>query len=332
VQVIEKPSYLKALLTSQGNLYAGLGSFATGALLSLPFGLGVGLLPLLLYVTAASIASLYVPSLKSFRDRVDNLFNRQQRSVAREHLCREISLRAPGVVWEENAGAGAAAVPNTGNPPRYRQRGDKNAAVVADQAAAYQSAYRQMCERVSSLKMIAADRQTQMSNDDIDRLEDTTLDYLSLWLASLVTDDRSRSVDQDDVRRRISDLDAQLANAADTPESRQLRRAKSDYTALLARQSAMQTKRQAIEAAMMAMPDQIEEIYQMIMAAPYSSSISSKLDESLSKLRLQEELEQELDEDLRDTVPSLPERPILRALPTNPAVEAAKQAAASVKR
>jgi hypothetical protein len=330
---MQKPSYLKALLTSQGNLYAGLGSCAAAALLSLPFGLGIGLLPVLLYATGASIASLYIPGLKSFQDRVDNLFNRQRRTVAREHLCREISLRAPGVVWADEADASPAPVASTPNPTRYRQRGDKNPIAVADEAAGYQSAYRRMCERVSSLKMIAADRQTQMSSDDIERLEDTTLDYLSLWLASLVTEDRSRSVDQDDVRRRIGDLDAQLANAADSPEARQLRRAKADYTALLARQSAMQTKRQAIEAAMMAMPDQIEEIYQMIMAAPYSSSISSKLDESLSKLRLQEELEQELDEDLRDTVPSLPERPILRSVPAGPPADAAaRQAAASVKR
>jgi hypothetical protein len=331
--VTEKPSYLKALLTSQGNLYAGLGSCAAGALLSLPFGLGIGLLPVLLYITGASIASLYVPGLKSFQERVDNLFNRQQRTVAREHLCREISLRAPGVVWEGAAPNAAPPAPAISNSIRYRQHGDKNAPVAADEAAGYQTAYRRMCERVASLKMIASDRQTQLSNDDIDRLEDTTLDYLSLWLASLVSEDRSRSVDQDDVRRRIGDLDAQLANAGDTPEARQLRRARSDYTALLARQSAMQTKRQAIEAAMMAMPDQIEEIYQMIMAAPYSSSISSKLDESLSKLRLQEELEQELGEDLRDTVPSLPERPILRPLSAAPPADAAaRQAAASVKR
>jgi len=60
---------------------------------------------------------------------------------------------------------------------------------------------------------------------------------------------------------------------------------------------------------MMAMPDQIEEIYQMIMASPFSSSLSSKLDESLSRLRLEDELQQELNDDLHDSVPSLPDRP-----------------------
>lgn len=324
--MVEKPSYLKAMLSSQTNLYAGLGSCAAGALLSLPFGLGIGLLPVLAYAACASIASLYVPSSPTFRARVDSEFRRQQRAVARDHLCREIALRVPGIDWDSDP---AVVVPGDAST-RYRQKGGKTLPYVPSEAATYLSAYRRMCERVSSLQMVAADRQTQMSSDDIERLEDTTLDYLSLWLASLVTEDRSRSVDQDDVRRRIADLDAQLANAGDTPEARQLRRAKSDYTALLGRQSAMQTKRQAIEAAMMAMPDQIEEIYQMIMAAPYSTSISSKLDESLSKLRLQEELEQELDEDLRDTVPSLPERPILRAVP-NPAPDAARKAAAAAQ-
>jgi len=61
------------------------------------------------------------------------------------------------------------------------------------------------------------------------------------------------------------------------------------------------------------MPDQIEEIYQMIMAAPFSSSLSSKLDESLSRLRLEDELQQELDDELHQSIPSLPDRPLAAA-------------------
>jgi hypothetical protein len=301
----EKPSYLRAMLTSQTNVYAGLGSGALGALLSLPFGFGVGLLPVVLYAAITSIASLYVPSSPTFRAGVDAAYRKQQRAVAREHLCREITQRIPGIGWDRNARVALDDDP----AGRELQRVNRNAQGMTRDSATCLDAYQRMMDRVASLQQVATDRETQLSPQDIERLDDTTLDYLSLWLASLVTDDRNRAVDQDDVRRRIADLDAQLANAGDTPEGRQLRHARADYTALLARQSAMLTKRQAIEAAMMAMPDQIEEIYQMIMASPFSSSLSSKLDESLSRLRLEDELQQELNDDLHDSVPSLPDRP-----------------------
>lgn len=302
----EKPSYLKAMLTSPANMYAGLGSGALGALLSLPFGFGVGLLPVILYVAGASIASLYVPSSITFRNKVDTEFRRQQRTIAREHLCREIDQRVPNIIWDKHLPPPL----DLDDPAGRRQRGRPNPLSVPGNNATYLQAYQRMCDRVASLTQVAADRETQLSPQDIERLDDTTLDYLSLWLASLVTDDRSRTVDQDDVKQRIADLDAQLQNAGDTAAARQLRHARADYAALLSRQSAMLTKRQAIEAAMMAMPDQIEEIYQMIMAAPFSSSLSSKLDESLSRLRLEDELQAELDDELHQSIPSLPDRPL----------------------
>jgi len=322
--VAEKPSYLKAMLTSPANMYAGLGSGALGALLSLPFGFGIGLLPILLYAAGASIASLYVPSSITFRAKVDAEFRKQQRAVAREHLCREIDQRVPNIIWDKHL---PPPLDLDNDPAGRRQRGSRNPYAVPGNNANYLQAYQRMCDRVASLTQVAADRQTQLSSQDIERLDDTTLDYLSLWLASLVTDDRSRSVDQDDVKQRIADLDAQLANAGDTPAARQLRHARADYAALLSRQSAMLTKRQAIEAAMMAMPDQIEEIYQMIMAAPFSSSLSSKLDESLSRLRLEDELQAELDDELHDSIPSLPERPPVVAI-APPGAQAKKMAPA----
>ena len=307
----DKPSYLREMLSSQTNVYAGLGSGALGALLSLPFGFGVGMLPIVLYAAITSIASLYIPSSPTFRAKVDAAFRKQQRSIARDHLCREIGQRVPGIIWDRSAQVEADDESASGLP---RGRVNRNAAYLPGNSASYLDSYQRMIDRIASLQLICSDRQTQLTAQDIERLEDTTLDFLSLWLASLVTDDRSRAVDQDDVRRRIADLDTQIANAADTPETRQLRHARADYTALLSRQSAMLTKRQAIEAAMMAMPDQIEEIYQMIMAAPFSSSLSSKLDESLSRLRLEDELQQELNDDLHDSVPSLPERPAVKAV------------------
>ena len=61
---------------------------------------------------------------------------------------------------------------------------------------------------------------------------------------------------------------------------------------------------------MLSMPDQIEEIYQTIMTAPMSSDMDSKLEESIAKLRLEEEIEAELDGDIKDAVPEIAIRTI----------------------
>ncbi|MEF8705745.1 MAG: hypothetical protein V5B07_04855 [Candidatus Accumulibacter sp. UW27] len=64
---VAKPSYVKEVLTSQPNLYAFLGSLAVGALLSIPFGFGVGALPLIAFAAGDILAALHVPSLPTFR-------------------------------------------------------------------------------------------------------------------------------------------------------------------------------------------------------------------------------------------------------------------------
>ena len=58
-----KPSYVREVLTSQTNLYAGLGSLALGVVLSIPFGFGIGALPLIAFAAGDILAALHIPSL-----------------------------------------------------------------------------------------------------------------------------------------------------------------------------------------------------------------------------------------------------------------------------
>ena len=67
----------------------------------------------------------------------------------------------------------------------------------------------------------------------------------------------------------------------------------------------MLSRMTAIEAAMLSMPDQIEEIYQTIMTAPMSSDLDHRLEESIAKLRLEEEIEAELKGELHSTEPEI---------------------------
>jgi hypothetical protein len=296
--VSEKPSYLRAMLTSQTNLYAGLSSMACGALLSLPFGFGIGLTPILLYLAGGAIASLYLPSSITYRAKVDAEHRRQQREKAQAHLLREIRQRTPYLAWENNE-----SIPVELN----RSRRDSKTSTPTLYSN-YRFAYQRMLERVQSLQLIANDRKTQLSVSDVERLEGATLDFLCLWLGLLVIDDRDRAINVNDVEEKISDIDAELADVTEGAQQRQLKHARAEYNALLGRHRVMLSKRHAMEAAMLGMPDQVEEIYQMIMAAPFSFSMNTKLEESLSRLRLEEELELELNDELQGTSAVVPFR------------------------
>jgi len=300
------------MLTSQANLYAGLSSMACGALLSLPYGLGIGLAPVLFYLAGGAIASLYLPSSLVFRAKVDAAYRKQQREKAQTHLLREIRQRTPYLDWENNE-----SIPVELN----RSRRDSKSATPSLYSN-YRFAYRRMLERVQSLQMVANDRKTQLSVSDVERLEGATLDFLCLWLGLLVIDDRDSAINVKDVDEKISDIDEELANLSEPGQQKQLRYARAEYTALLSRHRIMLSKRHAMEAAMLGMPDQVEEIYQMIMAAPFSFSMNSKLEESLSRLRLEEELEDELNDDLQQTISVVPfreQKPTATATATAPA-------------
>ena len=56
----------------------------------------------------------------------------------------------------------------------------------------------------------------------------------------------------------------------------------------------MTSRKRALEAAMLSMPDQMEEIYQTIMTTSATEEVGSRLDDAIAKLRLQEDIEAEL--------------------------------------
>lgn len=280
---VKKPSYLGAMLSSQENLYAILGVGAVAAVAAIPFGL-VGLaIPLLALGVGETLAALVVPDLVTFRAKVDEKFRREQRAKYREHILREISSRIPIAMSE------------------YRLETTRARSLpAADVRRA--NGYNNMIERIRSLSSVASDRRTQLGSRELERLHEAAIDYLSLWLARLVIDTREQNVSTDDINREIKQLDTRLRNASPA-EARQLQQARRDYVEMLSRRENMAGKGLAIDAAMLAMPDKIEEIYQMVLGAPFSSGLGDKIEDSLSRLRLEEALEQELSVDLTSQIP-----------------------------
>ena len=80
----------------------------------------------------------------------------------------------------------------------------------------------------------------------------------------------------------------------------------------------MLSRRRSIEAAMLSMPDQMEEIYQSIISAPSAGGLDSRLEESIARLRLEEDIEAELASDLGEALPSFGSRTAPTAVPVRP--------------
>lgn len=268
---IKEPSYLREMLFSQGNLYALLGSVTAGVLLSIPYGFGAGLMPIIGFLAGDAIAAMYIPASESFRAKVDKKFRAQAREATRAHLLEEIEKRD----------------------------------IYNTKAFGSLDAYHRMQGRVESLYRVAEDNRTRLSMRDVEKLDDATLDYLCMWLAALVTEERAQAVQIKDVEARLQAIERDISDAKPGSDQAQLQKARNDYLSLITRHRRMQSRKTAIEAAMLSMPDQMDEIYQTIVTAPTSTEIGSKMADSIAKLGLEEDLEVELEGALRDTVPDI---------------------------
>ncbi len=266
-----KPSYLKEMLVSQGNLYAALGALAVGAMLSIPFGFGIGMIPIIGFAAGEAIAAMYLPASVRFRNRVDSRFRAQNRETTRNRLLKEIQTRIKNRTFFDQT---------------YK-------------------IWLRMRERVDSLYRHAEDTRTKISVQDVERLHDTTVEYLYIWLAKLVIEDRAASVNPKEIEQRIALIDREISAAKPGVDIRQLQRARAEYVALVERHNRMLSRKTAIEAAMLSMPDQLEELYQGIITNPASAGFGSRLDEMSDKLRLQEDIEAELSGEIEAALPGV---------------------------
>lgn len=279
-----KTSYLAEMFKSQGNLYAVLGTGVLATLAAFPFGVVGAIIPMLALGVGEVLAALVVPDLPAFRSKIDEARRRDERTNVRAQIMGEIFKRLPLGI-------------SNGRIFLARTR------AVSNEDTVRIASYNNMVERISSLSALVADRRSQLGSREIERLHEAAIDYLSLWLARLVIDSRENIVDSGEINRKLAQIDAQIKNNQNPSIARQLTQARRDYLEMLSRRTNMVGKSAAIDAAMLAMPDKIEEIYQMIIAAPYSSGIGDKLEDSLSRLRLEEALEQELSSDLSSALP-----------------------------
>ena len=257
----KKPSYLKELLTHQYSLYGFLSAITAGAALSIVSG-GLAAVPILGFAAAEGIASLFIPGTQWWRDKVDKKYRTEHREKVRSYLVSEISRRAHG------------------EPAHWRT-------------------YERLQQRVRSLEKTAKDKLTQITEADVERIDDASVNYLSLWLAILVMAEREQAVREQELQDRKKRIQRDLKDdRLKDVDRRRLEKALSDLDRVIERRMSLKTKKAAAQSAMLSLADSIEEVYHSIMANPASSTVRQQLDEAITRMQIEEGVEMELDDEL----------------------------------
>jgi len=265
----DKPSYLGAFLRHPANRTALLAAGVVAIFASIPLGFAGLALVGMLAVGTEILAALTVPSLPTFKAWVDREAHHQTLGQRRQLLIDEL-----------------------------RNSGESGSLAT----------YQTMWERVQALYETVGDRQTTLTRQDVEKLDTLTVDYLGLCAVSASLRRRKEQISEDQVNRRMASVEAQLRNPAlGDEEGRQLRATLAEYTEALNRARRLAVRRNALEATLLAMPDKMEEVYQLVITSPYATDMGSKLEDSLSRLRIAEEVAAEFDDaDLATFGPTSP--------------------------
>ncbi len=259
-QTDREPPYLREMFTSQGNLYAALVTVIAGAGLSIPFGTPGALLPLVVFGAGEAIAALFVPSWPGFRARVDQKYRVRRREALRERLEAELRARV--------------------------RRQERNWEV-----------YARLQELAAALGTLPVPRdQDTLTARDVERVQDAPGEYLNLWSAALSMRDRRKALDPAELERRIAAVEEDLASGQGDPVS--LRRAHTELVELRDRYSRLESRLAATEAALLSLPDVVEEIY-LAMGQGHGLALEgAKLGQAVQRLREQEDLDQAIADEL----------------------------------
>jgi hypothetical protein len=263
-------SYVKELLLHPVNTSLGMTALAAGALLSIPYGLGIGALPLLAFAAGDALATLFLPSSKGFRAKVDEKWRRARRTEVRSYLEEQIRLR------------GEAELPRS----------------VRDEAMRSWETYQRMRSRIASMEEVARRPNSRLGQKELEQLEDATVNYLALWLTKLLGHERQATVADKDLEARLHKVELQLEEVEGATDRRTLEKARDDLTKLLQRRQTLRSKLASVDAAMLSMADAFEEVFQQAVTRPNAPEAGAQLQQAVDRMRLEEGLDLAIEEEL----------------------------------
>jgi hypothetical protein len=258
-----KPSYLKEMLTHKYSLYGLMGAVAGGAALSV-VAAPLAAVPLIGYAAAQGVASLFVPGSRWWRDKVDLVHRQQARVDSINRLVHEIGRRNMSMTssldWQTFA---------------------------------------RMQDRVETLRRASSGPNSKVTTNDTETLADTSVNFLSLWLLSLVLRERQEAFRSEGVDQKIRDLDRRLSDDALQRADRQrFEKAKKDLEGLAERRVNVESQHAATRTGMLTLADGVEEVFHNIMKNPQSDQVRVFLDDAIARVRMDETVEAELSSEL----------------------------------
>jgi hypothetical protein len=248
VSAAKRPYWQEFLLHPRNQLVvAGLGAFTT--LLSFPYGADALILGSLALAGVQALGLAIVPGLPQFRAAVDARQRRGEREQRRRQLMEELG-----------------------------QHGGSQ----------HLAEYEAMIKKVQSLSRLARSgaHGAGLSAREVEQLDDLSVDYLRLCLSDAVMRGSGRHQALEKAARQAQSLEQRLADPAlASAERADLETVLNQLQDALARGRRLAARRSGLDAALLSMPVQLDEIYQLVMAAPHSPTLGPMLEDSLNKLR-----------------------------------------------
>lgn len=260
IQKHEDVSYLKEMLFHEYNIYLGLGAGVLSVALGFISG-GLALVPVIGFVAAEVVGAMIVPELGIFKHAIDNKYKSEKDKKLRDFLLSEISMR--------------------------------NRVLESDQNF---KRYEMMVTHIKSLKRIAEQKDTGLSNEDLDNLKKATIDFLKLWLAKLVLLETDSKAKENEIKRRIVTLEKAAASATDMIEKSKWQKDVIGLKRMLSKQDNREARIASLEAKMISIVDSFEEIYHRVMTNPKASAANLDLDSTISAMMIEEQVDFELEQ------------------------------------
>lgn len=252
----EDVSYVFEMFKHPANGWGLCAALVTGSLAAIATGIApMILIPLVAQAGLNGIMSMFLPESPVFREAIDRKKRKERRGRARKHLVEQIDKRISG-------------------PHRNWET------------------YHRMLEQLSSLQQTAKNTDAELSPWDVERLDETTVNFLRLWLARLTIVERQQAIDIRKVQARARELQHKLDNDnLSALDRNRLQRALADLDKVLARRDSFDVQDSAMAAQMLAMADRFSEVYHRIMANPSGEDLGNFLNDAVERMNVSEELD-----------------------------------------
>ncbi len=263
----EEVNYFLEMVKHRGNFWGLMGGLAAGSIVAIVTGIAPAILiPVVAQAGLNGILGLFLPDSPFFREMIDRKKREERRATTRTYLVEEIGRRVPGQHhnWE---------------------------------------VYHRLVDQLKALRRTAKDQETTLSLYDVEKLDDSTLDYLRLWLARIIIHERQESSDERKIAARLREVEKELA-ADDLPfmDRQRMDKAKADLEKVLDRRRSYQRTEHSMAASMIALADAFTELHQRITANPTGEDWGSHVEKTVERMSVVEQLDFAADFEIQQAV------------------------------